>query len=1671
MNLIIRFFFGIAMIALAHMVNGQSVKPIHTVHGSFTPPPKEVVLQNQESRNPSREKIVWIQLADDTVNGFRDSIVNRLSPVDYIDDRTFAVRVDAVGLKDLAANEAVVSIFDMPAALKLDRKVVDADDSEKLEVRISLYGAMSDSEIENLIGPVKIISHHVSGDKTYLVIACDRPSALEIAAGAQVRAISENISAFTPLNFYKRSLEAVQGANASLQNGGLGLNGAGITIGHGDTGGFFHEDLNDRVVHFALDSVTAHAPHTAGSMIGAANLKDKHRGIAQEATLVNATYFDIISYDNQFYNDFNVRVTNNSYAVLDKNIDCNSMGEYNIFSEEADQSTYEYQDLLHVWASGNSGTLACGDHIAGYGTVLSGPQCNKNGITVGAIWRLEGTPLADFSSKGPTRDGRIKPEIVAQGTNVTSCNGKNDYYTTAGTSMAAPGVTGAIALMQEAYKKANNGKYPSAALLKAILINTCDELLGEGPEFSVGYGKVNTMKAAREAGKDHHDIGSAFSGSEDIYHFDIPEGQAKAVFSLAWTDPPANPLSTRQLINDLDLIVVGPTGQYLPWVLNPNPDYVFNAAVRGVDSLNNLEQVSILNPVAGKYEIIIRGKRVAGSQEYALCYRYEAKKMELYGPFGGERYIPGEFQYFQWGSPYNTGDSTVISLSLDDGQTWTELGRRAENIRTFNYIMPNVTSDKARLMIHSDKMTGDTSGRFTICPSPKFNYISTCRGEADLSWPTVDGASAYNIYRKTGAYMEIVATTTDTTYRLAGLNPDIDEMISVAAVLPDGGVSRRDHTQFVKTLGVQCDHKFDLEILEITSPERFGRELTSTALTNEEKVSIRIVNKGLEAAQGFSIHYVIDNIETVEVFNELILPGETAEYTFQQPARLSEAGNHQLRVWIDYNFDSPYHSDNAKEILIRQIPNKEIVLSRELSSTFHLGFDDQHTGVARNGDKGILGVDEIDFHSNNPRGRARMVVPSGFNKSGKGALTMDVDYQGTSVQNEAIFTFNLSKYTLDDDINLELSYLNQNSPLKVDSLTAKLWIRGSDSDIWVEAYNLKENEARAGTYTSIRSLRLDKLLRDANQQFSTSTQLKISQLVDGPAVARDGFSGYTFDDLYLYQSQRDMQVTRIISPAPNSCGLTADEEITLEIANTSNEPVDSLSLWYSVDGVVTGPIDIPPMLGTEVRTISGLPADLSTIGAHTIKVWVAAPGDTYRANDTLSGYTVYNNGFVGQFPYLATFEAGNETWISSGFQSSWIRATPDKDNLQGAANGDFAMVTSSDGRYNGYERSTLTSPCFDLSGLQEPYLSFSFWHDTEVEYDSCWVEYSVDGSAWKILENTHRSINWYNRPFAWDGQDDHWHVAGLPLPVQLFTDRSGIQFRFVLYADENVQKGGMAIDDIHIYEGPDIYVGGDNKVSFLANQHWQDIVVDGRTIAAIKSEDPQPEPFTVGVHFNTGTEQRHDQSQYYLDRSLSVNTASGTAKPYNIRFYFTDEEAERIIHAGPGYHTPNSAYQLGLTSISSEDNDGVFGNEVNPEYDFFSFKRTQLVPYKDGYYLEFRAKGPGEFFLNSGGKEFNLPLGNTTSNVFGVGLAGDNLTARPNPFSDEFVIYLETAQKSKIYRVELVDVSSRIVNTYMVPGESLSEGFPVRTRLPAGVYLIRIHGSDLHAVSRLVRVD
>jgi hypothetical protein len=209
-------------------------------------------------------------------------------------------------------------------------------------------------------------------------------------------------------------------------------------------------------------------------------------------------------------------------------------------------------------------------------------------------------------------------------------------------------------------------------------------------------------------------------------------------------------------------------------------------------------------------------------------------------------------------------------------------------------------------------------------------------------------------------------------------------------------------------------------------------------------------------------------------------------------------------------------------------------------------------------------------------------------------------------------------------------------------------------------------------------------------------------------------------------------------------------------------------------------------------------------------VWLDTEGDTYRKNDSLLKYKVYNHTYIQDFPYLATFEQDDNQWLVSGYQSSWIRAKPQKQKLDGAANGQYAMVTSSTGRYNGFEKSYLTSPCIDLSRLQSPNLSFSFWYQIETRFDSCMVEYSENGIDWKIMGTSQSGFHWYNREKSWDGHYDYWHVAGMAIPKDSMTDATQVRIRFSLFSDENVQIGGIAIDDIHIYDGSRICDGEDS---------------------------------------------------------------------------------------------------------------------------------------------------------------------------------------------------------------------------------------------------------------------
>ena len=273
------------------------------------------------------------------------------------------------------------------------------------------------------------------------------------------------------------------------------------------------------------------------------------------------------------------------------------------------------------------------DNIATYGTA-------KNILTVGAINPLGDGPytpdriqLATFSSWGPTDDGRIKPDLVADGIRVTSTsNAGDDRYTTlSGTSMATPNVSGSLILLQELYSSRNNANYMRSATLKAVAIGTAAEAgLSPGPDYSYGWGLLN-MEAAAQAILDNRlksKIAENILTQGEQQFIEVKaRGGVPLTGTICWTDPEATPLSTLdalnntapRLMNDLDLRAVQESTTYAPWVLNPASPSA--AATKGDNIRDNVEQVRIDEPLPGKvyrFNVSHKGTLKRGSQPYAI---------------------------------------------------------------------------------------------------------------------------------------------------------------------------------------------------------------------------------------------------------------------------------------------------------------------------------------------------------------------------------------------------------------------------------------------------------------------------------------------------------------------------------------------------------------------------------------------------------------------------------------------------------------------------------------------------------------------------------------------------------------------------------------------------------------------------------------------------------------------------------------------------------------------------------------------------------------------------------------------------------------------------------------------------------------------------------------------
>lgn len=467
--------------------------------------------------------------------------------------------------------------------------------------------------------------------------------------------------------------------------------GSGFTIGIWDAGkvGITHVELLPRASW--LDplnpDLSDHATHVAGTLIGSGSVHTGAKGMACEAslacyandddiaemaaeaaggmTLSNHSYGHIQGWykgdlHDDDINDWNWYWYGNTFISTTEDY---RFGSYSDISAQVDSIACEAPDYLIVCSAGNhhGETIpAQGDShyvwnqvydywewstavrdidggLNGYDCLGDGWKTAKNSLTIGAVDDLieytgpDDVVLEDYSSRGPTDDGRIKPDLVGNGYDLHSIKGINSGHDDcSGTSQASANVTGSLALLQDWYMDNHAASPMTAASLKALAINTAREAGSYfGPDYRFGWGLLDT-KAAYDLLVSDLDQGGTLvrkltidEGTPLAFHYRTTTSRPRAV--ICWNDPPGNDTgwalnpTIPQLVNDLELMLAHGTVFHYPWTLDPtDPDHW---AVRGANNRDNVERVDIINADVGDhYTIWIwnNGSLAGGSQDVSL---------------------------------------------------------------------------------------------------------------------------------------------------------------------------------------------------------------------------------------------------------------------------------------------------------------------------------------------------------------------------------------------------------------------------------------------------------------------------------------------------------------------------------------------------------------------------------------------------------------------------------------------------------------------------------------------------------------------------------------------------------------------------------------------------------------------------------------------------------------------------------------------------------------------------------------------------------------------------------------------------------------------------------------------------------------------------------------------
>ena len=522
----------------------------------------------------------------------------------------------------------------------VEEKKIIADQSNKVANSILLQRLQQNENARK----IRIANYLAQNPTAFTILKNDSTGKVELMDvlpnGEKIYAKTDNAGA------------AITARANKLYNGGsLGLNiqGQGMIPAVWDGGSIrdTHQEFtvsgNSKVTVMDGGTRVDHATHVGGT-IAAQGILAAAKGVAFNASLLSYDWNDDLT---EILNEAGngLLISNHSYGFGA----LSSLwfyGAYDARAKQLDEITFNNPYYLPVVSAGNSRnetTEPGSTQIAnkfGYDMIF-GHGNAKNVMTVAAVAQVDNyvdessVTMSSFSSWGPSDDGRIKPDISMKGVGVRSPINTSNTATAVyqGTSMASPGVTSVVTLLQQ-YHKQLYPTYMKSATVKGLILHTADESGNYlGPDYEFGWGLINAEKAAKTIrDKNLNTNGSLIEelnlSNAATYTRVISSTSTEPLkLSISWTDPASPTINsgitdpaTKYLVNDLDIKVTNASGTiYYPWKLQGMAaayDAPTNTSTNNVD---NFERVDIPNP-SGSYTITIthKGTLVNGNQNFTL---------------------------------------------------------------------------------------------------------------------------------------------------------------------------------------------------------------------------------------------------------------------------------------------------------------------------------------------------------------------------------------------------------------------------------------------------------------------------------------------------------------------------------------------------------------------------------------------------------------------------------------------------------------------------------------------------------------------------------------------------------------------------------------------------------------------------------------------------------------------------------------------------------------------------------------------------------------------------------------------------------------------------------------------------------------------------------------------